>query len=221
MEERVKTSFIPKASLSAERLPTPAGNPIALVNLITGIILVLSILAAGGLFLFHGYTVQNIAAKKDSLERSRSAFEPATIKELVRLDQRIQTGQALLSSHVALSKLFDELEKKVLASVRFSDFSYEGEGAGRVVLSAHGEAASYNAIATQSGDFSKSDIITDPIFSGVNIGASGTINFDFSAVIDPSRVRYTPPSEAGSASQSAPDASAQPFQEPPAGQGAP
>ena len=198
MEERVKTSFIPKASLSAERLPTSSGNPIALVNLITGIILVLSILAAGALFLFQGYTVQNIASKKGSLERSRSAFEPATIKELVRLDKRIQTGQTLLASHAALSKLFDELEQKVLTSVRFSDFSYDAESPGRVLMSAHGEAASYNAIALQSGDFSKSDIITDPIFSGVNIGASGTISFDFTAVIDQSRVRYTPPSAQGS-----------------------
>ena len=192
MEERVKTSFIPKASLSAERVPTVSGNPIALVNLITGIVLVLAILASGGLFLFENFTIQNIAAKRVSLERSRSAFEPATIKELVRLDKRLQTGQSLLGSHVALSKLFDELEQKVLASVRFSDFSYDATSGGRVLLTSSGEAASYNAIALQSGDFSKSDIITDPIFSEVNIGTTGAINFDFTALINSTRIRYTP-----------------------------
>lgn len=192
MEERVKTSFIPKASLSAERIPTPTGSPVALVNLITGIILVLAILTAGGLFLFEQFTIQNIASKQTSLERSRAAFEPATIKELVRLDKRLETGQNLLGSHVALSKLFDELEKKVLATVRFNDFSFDSTNGGRVLMTAKGEAQTYNAIATQSGDFSKSDIITDPIFSRVNIGPSGAINFNFSAVIDPSRVRYSP-----------------------------
>lgn len=210
MEERVKTSFIPKASLQAERLPTPTGgNSIALVNLITGVIMVLAILAAGGLFLFQGFTVQNIASKKDSLERSRSAFEPATIKELVRLDKRIQTGQTLLGSHVALSKLFDELEQKVLASVRFSDFSFDTTAGGKVTMSASGEAQSYNAIAVQSGDFSKSDVITDPIFSEVNIGTNGNINFNFAAVIDSSRIRYTPPqASVQSQPQNAPGGSA-------------
>ena len=198
MEERVKTSFIPKASLSAERVQAPKGNPIALVNLITGIVLVLAIVTSGGMFLFERFTIQNIAAKQESLERSRAAFEPATIKELVRLDKRLQTGQTLLGSHISISKLFDELEKKVLASVRFIDFSYDSTSSGRVLVTSAGEAVSYNAIALQSGDFSKSDIITDPIFSQVNIGSIGTINFDFTAIIDTSRIRYTPASVSSS-----------------------
>ncbi len=97
-----------------------------------------------------------------------------------------------MGSHVALSKLFDELEQKVLASVRFTDFSYDSTSAGRVLLTSTGQAASYNAIALQSGDFSKSDIITDPIFSEVNIGTTGAIHFDFTALINSGRIRYTP-----------------------------
>lgn len=193
MEERVKTSFIPKASLSAERKQEPKGNPIGLVNLITGVVLVLAMLASGGVFLFEKFTIQNIATKRQSLERSRSAFEPATIKELVRLDNRLETGKNLLGSHVSLSKLFDELEATVLASVRFTDFSYDATNGERMFLSSSGEAKSYNAVALQSGDFSKSDIITDPIFSNVNIGPKGEIRFDFTAVINPARIRYTTP----------------------------
>jgi hypothetical protein len=191
MEERVKTSFIPKASLATEQKQVKAGGQIALANLISGIILVLAILSAAGLFLFQQYTIQNIANERTSLERSRSAFEPATIKELSRLNTRIEAAKTLLADHVALSKLFDELEKLTLSSVRFADFSYQ-ETQGRALLTANGQAASYNAVALQSGDFSKSALITDPIFSGVNIGKGGAIEFVFNAVIDTDHLRYTP-----------------------------
>ena len=109
MEERVKTSFIPKASLEVERKQSPKGNPVALANVVAGIVLILAILGSAGMFLFKQLTIQTIAKKQESLERSRAAFEPATIKELSRLDSRIKTGTILLSEHIALSKLFDEL----------------------------------------------------------------------------------------------------------------
>ncbi|MES2134891.1 MAG: hypothetical protein V4449_01455 [Patescibacteria group bacterium] len=191
MEERVKTSFIPKAALKVERTEVRRASPVALVNIVAGAILVITILAAGGLFVFERYSVQAVESKRQSLERSRAAFEPATIKELSRLDTRIAAGTALLKSHTALSYLFDELEKQMLSSVRFEDFSYDIADPTRTLLSASGEAASFNAVALQSDAFSKSSIITEPIFSNVNISKTGTIIFDFTAVIDTSRMGYT------------------------------
>lgn len=191
MEERVKTSFIPKASLKVERAETKSRDPIAFVNIIAGVILLLSILGAGGMFLFERFSVQAIESKKQSLERSRAAFEPATIKELARLDTRITTGRTLLSNHPALGLLFDELEKRTLSTVKFNDLSYATAGVDRILLTTSGEAASFNAVALQSDSFVKSAIITEPIFSNVNISKTGTILFDFSAVIDTSRMKYT------------------------------
>lgn len=191
MEERVKTSFIPKASLAVENTEVRRRRPMSLVTLIAGVILILIILSAGGLFLFQKFSEQSIVSKKASLERYRAAFEPETIKELARLDSRISSGRTLLKGHVAISKLFDELEKLVLASVRFSDFSYKYADATKVTLTASGEADSFNAVALQSDAFSKSAIITEPIFSNVNISKTGTILFDFTAVIDTSRIGYT------------------------------
>ncbi len=192
MEERVTTSFIPKASLKIEHAETKGKNPIALANVVAGAILIITIASAGGLYLFERFSLQAITDKQQSLERSRAAFEPATIETLARLDTRLSTGETLLKSHVAVSKLFDELEARTLASVRFSDFSYDSTDPTQVHLSATGEAASFNAVALQSDAFSKSAIITEPIFSNVNISKTGTIDFDFSAVIDLSRLAYTP-----------------------------
>jgi len=190
MQERVKTSFIPKASLKIERRAAPKGDPIALVNLITGVVLLVAVVASVGIFLFERFTIQAIANKEASLERSRGAFEPATIKELSRLDARIEAGKTLLAGHTALSAVFDDLEKRTLSSVRFNNFSYSIPSPGRVVLTMKGQATSFNAVALQSEEFSKSSVITDPIFSNVNINANGAIDFDFTAVVDSARTRY-------------------------------
>ncbi|MBY0539416.1 hypothetical protein K2P56_03225 [Patescibacteria group bacterium] len=204
MEERVKTSFIPKASLEVERKQSPKGNPVALANVIAGFVLILAILGSAGMFLFERFTIEAISAKQKSLELSRAAFEPATIKELSRLNTRIETGKVLLGEHMAVSKLFDELESLVLASVRFSDFSYSSPAAGKVIMTAKGAAQSFNAVALQSGGFSKSDIITEPIFSNVNIGNTGAIEFDFQAIIDTGRLKYSGGAPASPAVESVP-----------------
>ncbi len=190
MEERVKTSFIPKASLKVEREKPKGSDSIALVNTIAGVIMVIILVISAGVFLFHAYTLQSIASKKQSLQVSREAFQPATIKELSRLNTRIETGKMLLQGHTALSLLFDDLEARTLASVRFSNFSFDATSPGKMGLTMDGHAASFNAVALQSDEFSKSDVITDPIFTNVNINLGGNVSFNFTAIIDGSELLY-------------------------------
>ncbi len=192
MEERVKTSFIPKASLKVETAPgTRRKSPIALVNIIAGALLVIAILAAAAIYLFQGYTLSQIQAKQDSLNRDRAAFQPSTIQELARLDTRINAAEALLKQHVALSKLFGELETDTLSSVAFSDFTYAATDATHVSIAANGQAKSFNAVALQSDAFSSSTIITEPVFTNVNIDKTGIIGFQFTATANLSRMLYT------------------------------
>jgi hypothetical protein len=200
MEERVKTSFIPKTSLETPGFKRPHGDPAALANIVAGALLVLAIAGAGGVYFFQQYTQSSITSKQDSLARSREAFEPDTIKQLAKLDTRIETGKTLLSTHVAVSDLFDELEKLTLSSVRYTNFDYSVVAPGHVVLTMSGQAASYNAVALQSDAFSKSAVITDPIFSNVNVDKNGYITFDFTAVIDTSHMLYAPGNASASAS---------------------
>jgi hypothetical protein len=199
MDERVTTSFIPKASLETPGLRRPKGNPAALANIIAGTLLILAILVAGGLYFFKGYTQSSIVSKQDSLARSREAFEPDTIKELFRLDSRIETGKALLGEHMAVSGLFDELERLTLGSVKYSDFNYSVVAPGQILLTMHGIAGSYNAVALQSDAFSKSTIITDPIFSDVNVDSDGFVTFNLNAAVNASRMLYIPQGQATSA----------------------
>ncbi len=198
MEERVKTSFIPKTSLQTPEARHPTGSPVALANLVCGIILVLAIAGAGGIYAFQQYTNSQIASKQQSLALSREAFQPATIKELSRLDTRIQIAEGLLATHLSPSKLFNDLESLTLASVRYNNFNYSVASPGHVVLTMSGEAADFNSVALQSESFTKSSIITDPIFSNVNVDQKGTVTFDFTGIIDTSHMLYDVASGAAS-----------------------
>ncbi len=160
------------------------------VNIVAGALLILAIVASGGVFLFKTYTQQSIASKQDSLEKQRAAFEPATIEELARLDRRIGASSQLLKTHIALSLLFQDIEGRTDINVRFKNFKYEPAGSGRMSVSMSGTAKSFNAVALQSDIFGKSTILKDPIFSNLNLDQAGNVVFDFTAVIDPARVSY-------------------------------
>ena len=202
MQERVKTSFIPKASLQQKRSPrSGVTSSFSLINFIAVIILIASIVGAVGIFLFEQYTIQSIERKRESLERARAAFEPATIKELARLDTRLNTGFTLLNGHVKPSQLFDELERLTLTSVRFSNFSYGETTPGRVFITMSGEARSFNALALQSDAFGESDAFNEPLFEGLNLNELGTVVFNVTSIVDESVLSFTAPSSGGSAPQ--------------------
>jgi len=190
MQERVKTSFIPKQSLKVERTQTVRQTTFGVVNVLATALLVISIVAAGGVFVFERYVESSIEGKRASLDRAREAFQPETIKELSRLDSRLSVGLALLSQHVSPSILFDYIEKETLVSVRFKDFSYEEVGAGRTMLTMAGEARSFNAVALQSDSFGNGNIFSEVIFSNLNIDSNGNIVFDFSAVVNTRELAY-------------------------------
>lgn len=191
MQERVKTSFIPKASLKVERTESVRSTTFGVVNVIASVIMIAMIIAAAGMFLFQQYVQSSIENKRASLDRARAAFQPETIKELARLDTRLTVGAALLSQHTAPSQLFTFIEDNTLSSVRFRDFAYSETGPGRVTVSMSGEAHSFNAVALQSDAFGKSDIFSDVIFSNLNIDANGNVIFNFSAVVNLRELGYS------------------------------
>ncbi|MBU6310628.1 hypothetical protein KGO06_01695 [Patescibacteria group bacterium] len=191
MPERVTASFIPKESLMQDRVKRPSGpSAFAFLNVVGIVIIILTAVSAGGIFLFKSYTEQSIASKKVTLDRQRAAFEPATIEDLQRLDARIQTARALLSRHHALSLVFDELEARTGGAVRFRSFSFEPAGQGAFVIDMSGSARSFNSVAIQSESFGDSAVIRDPMFSNLNLDTAGNVVFDFSATIDPSRIPF-------------------------------
>jgi len=187
MDPQVSTSFIPKQALNAEKART---GGVGLFLLISILIFVLSIIAAGAAFAYTGLLNQRLAGQKASLDLQKGAFDPATIQDLLRLDSRLQQSRALLTKHVAPSAIFNFLAQNTLVNVQFTSFDYALNTDGSANLQLNGTADSFSTIALQSDALGKSSVLKDVIFSGINIGADNRVSFNVSAVVDPSLLSY-------------------------------
>jgi len=190
METKFQTSFIPKTTLEPIAGPS-VHKPLGFFSFVTSIIFFITVLVAGGAFGWHKYLETNKEKLKASLETNVKSFEPQTLDEYVRLDNRIDSSKMLLSKHVAVSYIFDFLSENTIQSVKFNDFKYEIGLDGGATLSMNGDAKSYNAVAYQAEVFAKERSLKTPLFSNLDLDTFGNVIFNFSTQVDPGFITYT------------------------------
>ncbi len=187
METKVQTSFIPKKPLNSGDTRRVGFGFFSLIALI---IFIASIGFAGGVVLYKKSIETSIKNNKATLEKSKAAFDPDFIKAIVRLNSRMDIAKKLLTDHVAVTPIFEILEKYTLAAVSFNDFKFERKANGDVLISMRGTAKNYNSIALQSDLFGKSSYVHDALFENLNLDSTGNIGFTFSAMVDPKIVKF-------------------------------
>lgn len=187
MAEQFQTSFIPKKSFDVG--PTKPVRGTGIIFTIAILLVIASLLAAGGTFAYERFLEGSIVRKKEELQKARAAFEPELIRELSHLDTKLKTAEELLSTHLAISGIFDLLEETTLETVRFTNFGYSIEATG-VRISLSGIARSFTSVALQSDEFTKSRFIREPVFSGFSLDDRGDVEFNVTALIDPAVVSY-------------------------------
>lgn len=185
----LKASFIPKAPIQ-KKVPRRR-KPIGFLFIVTFSIFLITVAAAGGVYLYKLFLNGEEAALTESIERARQAIDPVLIDELQQFDFRLKIAERLLNNHVALSSLFELLEDLTLQTVRFESFRFSVEGAGNAGLLLSGEAKSFASVALQSDVFSRNPDIKNPIFSNLQPGDKGQVTFNFSADIDKELLLYT------------------------------
>lgn len=187
MDPQVQGSFIPKASLQAQA----RGGGMGLFLLVSLLIFVMSLLAAGGSLAYTLSLLHAIASKAESLQRDEGAFDPAAIQDLLRMDSRIGQAKLLMQRHTAASALFALLGQLTLEKVQFlgMNFILNQDGSGSLSLSGVGD--SFSTVALQSDQFGGSKILRDVIFSGIAVGESGRVAFTVNAVVDPQTLLYS------------------------------
>ena len=188
MDSTQPTSFIPKQSPSVP--PAYQTRSVSIVMLGGVVIFILTLALSVGVFLYKGLVANGIESKKASLERARAAFDPALIKELERLDKRLNISRTLLTNHLALSALFDTLEAATSKNVRYNSFDWNSNGVEQTLLM-RGEAKSYASIAFQSDLFARTDVVKNPVFSNLTLDQRGNVVFTLAASVDPEALRYS------------------------------
>jgi len=183
-----KQTFIPKKSIGEEKGKTKRRSW-GLFFGISLIIFLLTAASAGGAYAYRAFLEGRVGNMSASLERAKQAFEPSLIRELQRLDTRMEAGQSVLSQHLALSAFFKELSNITLKTVRFEEFSYSyAQNTAEITL--QGKAENYSSVALQSDAFAGNPFIKNPIFSNLTLNENGEITFDVSANVDPILISY-------------------------------
>ncbi|MDD4989012.1 MAG: hypothetical protein PHV42_01110 [Candidatus Pacebacteria bacterium] len=189
MDPKLQTSFIPKKALTDGAVVSSGIN---LVSLIISVIFILTLATSGGLYLYSGVLDGQIVKETKTLKDNEDALESQTLEQYIRLDNRIEAAKQILHNHIAVTPIFDTLQKTVLRSIQFSELTLTFGGPDKVQLSMKGQTLNYGSIAYQSDVISKdeSGLIKNPIFSDLNLDSSGNVTFSFTSTLDPSLILY-------------------------------
>lgn len=191
MENVNQTSFIPKQSLApaANRAPRSVSG----LNLLAWFLFAVSILSAGGTFLWNKTLQSRITSMKGQIASVK--LEENTINDIKALDKRLKSSEEILNSHISVSPIFKALQQRTLKTVSFTKFTYAiADPTGKnktVTVSMSGRAKSYDAIAQQADELSKNEYIINPIFSNMTLDElRGIISFDLTFTVNPALVSY-------------------------------
>lgn len=189
MDTKFQTSFIPKKAI-AQGIGRSRPEAVSVALLVSIVIFILTLAAAGGVFAYKKILVGRINDMNAKLSEAKNSFEPASIEKWNRLDRRIQAANKIMAAHGVVSPVFDLLQNDTLATVKFDSLSFDFKSGGAASLSMAGEARNFSAIALQSDILGQEKYIKNPVFSDLNPDQSGNIIFKFSASLDPSLTSY-------------------------------
>lgn len=195
METKFQTSFIPKQGVSVTADFRPKKS-MGFFAFFATLIFFVSIILAGGIFGWKTYLQSQKTTMMKDLDKNIKAFEPQTIEQYVRLDNRINAAKEILSKHIAVSYLFDFLQEKTLQSVQFNDFKYDLGLDGFATVIMNGQAKSYNSVAYQSEVFGskvsgEQTSFIGPIFSNLDLDQFGNVLFNFNTKVQPGFLSYS------------------------------
>lgn len=189
MDGKLQTSFIPKQPL-VENGAKKASAPAGLFSIIGWFIFIVVVLASAGVFAYEQYLTKSIDSKNTELSNRIKSFDTATVDHFIKLDARLQSAQAILNNHLAVSALLDLIGKGTIQSVQYTDLKYSYDEGGKLTLALSGKAPDFASVALQSDTFSAQPYLHNQVFSGLGLDQDGGVLFKFAASVDQSSLQY-------------------------------
>jgi hypothetical protein len=188
MENTFQTSFIPKKPIDSS---VSSKEPMSLFSIISIFLLIIAILASGGLFFYKTYLTKQKETLSASLATVRDSFEKNTIDELGLFNKRTDTAKQILGNHVVLSPLFSLIGDITIPSIQYTSFNQQTNEKGFVV-NMSGVARDYRSIALQADMFNtaKGSSFKNVIFSNLTKDKSNNVLFNLEFTVDSSVLSY-------------------------------
>ncbi len=199
METKYQTSFIPKKPVTTSGQSHSGSTSLLLI--VSIIIFLSSIGLAGYVFLEKQFLTNKIITDQASIETNKGGLlsDSVTIESLIALNSRINIANGLLGKHVAISPVFDFLQKATLEHVQFKNFNFtsagkDTSGQNKVSIQMSGIADDWETVASQSDEFGKPDwkkIISEPKITSFSLNTDNSrISFQFAAFVSPDYLFY-------------------------------
>jgi hypothetical protein len=189
MENSFQTSFIPKKSVISD--PYRSKLPRSLFLVLSIFLLVITILASVGLFLYKSNLIKQRDSLSLSLAEIRDSFEKDTVDELLTFNKRTDLAKRILDNHIIISPFFNLLGELTIPSVQYTSFKNENTK-GNVVIEMKGIARDYRSIALQAEIFNspKASVLNDVLFFNLVKDKNNNVTFDLRFNIKPSFFSY-------------------------------
>lgn len=145
------------------------------------ILLVLTIVASGGLFIWKGSLAKEKASLQEEFKNTVLNRDASLESELAGLDTLINSFVSVFKNQRNWSGLFGVIEKRTVQSVTFTSFNGSSQ-TGTFTLG--GLAPDFNALAQQAKFLEEDDNIKRVEISNISVNKEGRITFNLSVTFD-------------------------------------
>lgn len=191
----IPTSFVPRSAGAAKRRFD--FDLTGALGFLAYILLAVVFALAIGVFSYERILTNNKNVKQATLDKATAAIDSATVKNFVRLRNRLDAGYSLIENHVAFSNFFALFETLIPVTVRFTSLHLALNDTKAVRLDGSGVAKSFNALAVASAAFAADGRIKDAIFSNIVVSSKdGSVSFALTAMLDPKLIAFSPTASA-------------------------
>jgi hypothetical protein len=163
------------------------------------LVFIASLIGVGGAYFWKQYLLSQQASYKTQLAEREKQFNLDLVEQLKQVNVQIDTARQLLTKHIAMSQIFEIVQRMTVSDIRFTSLEVAGPTAQKngASLSMHGYGKDLSAVAFQSdvlgqlAQYGLQKIIKNPMISDPVLDANGSVSFGFSATIDPASLSYT------------------------------
>lgn len=191
MDPKFRSSFIPKKPLTTGSVPVKTRRfSLGIIMIISVVIFLISAGASSFLFGYQLVLKDRIDKKGIELESARNKIDSSFIDSIKRFNDRLNVASILLSDHTTASAFFAFLEENTLRNIEFNSLGYSFSDTNEIMVTMQGKASGYNSLVLQSDVFAHSDMLRNPVTSGIELDDSGKVGFTIDAILNKPLLKY-------------------------------
>lgn len=168
------SSFIPKRS-TGKVSPTRTAQRIYILSYVTYVFFFGTLLSVVGIFFLHQQAERQLSEHIALLESERESFNNAELEEIRQLDERLKYAMLILEQHTAPSRIFEELERVIVETIRLTTFSLVHREEGGLAISMSGSSEGFDPLIFQREAMKESDLLASADLVTVEYGESAEV----------------------------------------------